>query len=308
MDKGVFVSRKAAETTTLKELLQSYLDNKVPALADPKREENRIKFIQRHDLALRIVATIRSRDIADYVQQRESEGAGGNTIRLDLGLISRVFNHARRDLGMESLTNPVAIASKPKIPGGRTRRLEDGELNGLLAVAPEPFCLVIRFAIESAMRREEIASLKWRNVDFARRTAYLSETKNGDERTVPLSANALRVLRETKVHNPQDSVFGMSADAITHAMKKACVRAGIQNLRFHDLRHEATSRLFENTDLDIMEIKTITGHRSLQMLARYSHLRTHRLAARLDGARRGEPLEKEKKEEAPKKRGRPRKQ
>ena len=63
-------------------------------------------------------------------------------------------------------------------------------------------------------------------------------------------------------------------------------RAGIEGLRFHDLRHEATSRLFEQTDLDVMEIKSITGHKTLQMLARYSHLRTERLVARLDGAAR----------------------
>jgi len=71
-------------------------------------------------------------------------------------------------------------------------------------------------------------------------------------------------------------------------MAKACQRAGLANLRFHDLRHEATSRFFEHTDLDVMEIKSITGHKSLQMLARYTQLRTANLAARLDGAKRGE--------------------
>ena len=66
-------------------------------------------------------------------------------------------------------------------------------------------------------------------------------------------------------------------------MRKACKAAGIEGLTFHDLRHEATSRLFENTDLDIMEIKSITGHKTLQMLARYTHLRMDRLVGRLAG-------------------------
>lgn len=79
-------------------------------------------------------------------------------------------------------------------------------------------------------------------------------------------------------------------DAIIQAMEQARKKAGLQDLHFHDLRHEAISRLFENTDLDVMEIKTISGHRSMQMLARYSHLRAHRLADRLAGARRGERL------------------
>ena len=103
-------------------------------------------------------------------------------------------------------------------------------------------------------------------------------------------------------------VFGMSADAITQAMEQARKLADIEDLHFHDLRHEATSRLFEDTDLDIMEIRAITGHRSLQMLARYSHLRTHRLAERLAGAKRGMPMPlKEINEDTPQKRGRPRK-
>lgn len=305
MDKGAFVTRKEAEGTTLKELLQRYLEEHVPLLADPKREGNRVKALQGRTLALRILSTIRSVDITNFIKEREKEGVGGNTIRLDLALMSRVFNLAASNWGMESLSNPVEKISKPKVDRGRVRRLEDGEWEKLLEVAPPPFRLVLRFALESAMRREEIASLQWKHVSSEKRTAHLPRTKNGDSRTVPLSSVACSILEEARALNSGDTVFSMTANAITQAMEQARKLAGIEDLHFHDMRHEATSRLFENTDLDIMEIKTITGHRSLQMLARYSHLRTHRLAARLDGARRGEPLEK--KEEAPKKRGRPRK-
>lgn len=306
MDKGAFVTRKEAEGTTLKELLQRFLEECVPALADPKREGNRVKALQGRTLALRILSTIRSVDITNFIKEREREGVGGNTIRLDLALLSRVFNLAASNWGMESLSNPVEKISKPKVGRGRVRHLEEGEWERLMGVAPPAFRLILRFALESAMRREEISSLLWKNVDSVRRSVYLPKTKNSDERTVPLSSAALAIIGEAKEQNVGDTVFCMSANAITQAMEQARKLAGIEDLHFHDLRHEATSRLFENTDLDIMEIKTITGHRSLQMLARYSHLRTHRLAARLDGARRGEPLET--KEEAPKKRGRPCKQ
>ena len=80
----------------------------------------------------------------------------------------------------------------------------------------------------------------------------------------------------------------MSAENITQTMIKACQKVGIENLHFHDLRHEAISRFFENTDLDVMELKSITGHKTLQMLVRYTHLRTARLADRLAGAKRGQ--------------------
>ncbi len=308
MFRGVFVPRKDAERTTLNELLQRYLDDHVPTLADPKREGNRILALQQRSLALRIVATIRGQDIANFIRERQAEGVGGNTIRLDLAALSRIFNLARSDWGMESLSNPVERVSKPKVPKGRTRRLEPGELELLLDVAPPAFKLVLRFAVESAMRREEIASIREKHVNLEKKCVYLPKTKNSDERTVPLSPEAILVLNEALSLNQGVRVFGMSADAITQAMEQARKLAGIEGLHFHDLRHEATSRLFEDTDLDIMEIRAITGHRSLQMLARYSHLRTHRLAERLAGAKRGVPMHQEAKtEETLQKRGRPRK-
>jgi integrase len=211
-------------------------------------------------------------------------------VRLDLAMLSRLFEVAATDWGMESLSNPVRKVNKPKLPGGRTRRLEGDEEQRLLAASPPVFGQVVRFALETAMRREEISRLTWENVDLERRFVHLPQTKNGEARSVPLSPVALTLLRKMREHSGDKSytVFGMSPDAITQAMEQARKKAGIQNLHFHDLRHEAVSRLFENTDLDIMEIKTISGHRSMQMLARYSHLRAHRLADRLAGAKRGE--------------------
>ena len=288
MDKGIFTTRKEAESVTLKELLQRYLDEYVPALASPKREANRVKALQNRSLSMRIVATIRGQDITNFIRERQSEGVGGNTIRLDLAVLSRVFNLAISSWGLESIRNPVEKVSKPKVAKGRTRRLEEGEFESLLMHAPTPFKLILQFAVESAMRREEIASIEWKDVNFERRTVYLPKTKNSEERTVPLSPAALDILTEAKAIQKNSKVFAMSADAITQAMEQARKLATIENLHFHDLRHEATSRLFEHTDLDVMEIRAITGHRNLQMLARYSHLRTQRLANRLAGAKRGE--------------------
>jgi len=136
------------------------------------------------------------------------------------------------------------------------------------------------------MRREEIATLTWEHVDLKRRTAHLPKTKNGQARSVPLSPAAIEILKALP-RKIAGTVFGMSSDLITKKMGKATKKAGLEDLRFHDMRHEATSRFFENTDLDVMEIKMITGHKSMQMLARYSHLRAHKLADRLAGKMRG---------------------
>jgi integrase len=287
MDRKVFISRAEAEQYTLSECLDRYIEEYIPRLKHGKREADRARALQRRPIAHRIMATIRAKDIADFRREREAENVSGNTIRLDFALLSKLFNYARSDWGMESLQNPVELAAKPKPSRGRDRRLEKGEEEKLLKAASPIFQAVILFALATAMRREEIASLQWKNVSINNRYVYLPETKNAEARTVPLSTTALDILKTLPSPEGGERVFGMTANQITDTMKRVRKKAELSNIRFHDLRHEATSRFFENTDLDVMEIKAITGHKTLQMLARYTHLRTALLADRLDGAKRG---------------------
>ncbi|MFH1915303.1 MAG: site-specific integrase [Pseudomonadota bacterium] len=286
MSRGVFVSRAEAESTTLSEALDRYIEEHVPRLKQQQRETNRTKAIQNRDLAKRFLAGIRGKEIRAFISEREAEGVSGNTIRLDLALISKLFEVAKRDWGMESLSNPVKLVHKPKVEKGRTRRLENDNEQNLLEAAEPRLQPVIKFALETAMRRSEIAELRWQNVDLPSSTVYLAQTKNSDERTIPLSPAAKGILDDLP-RQISGRVFGMTAEMITVAMRKAVRKAKIDNLTFHDLRHEAISRLFENTDLDSMEIAQISGHKSMQMLKRYSHLRTARLADRLAGGKRG---------------------
>lgn len=288
MNKSLFVSSKEAEQYTLSECLDRYIEKYIPRLKDAKREADRARAIQRRPITHRIIATIRAKDIADFRREREAEGVSGNTIRLDFALLSKLLNYARSDWGMESLQNPVELAAKPKPAKGRDRRLEDGEEEKLLEAATPAFQAVILFALETAMRREEIASLQWKNVNVKNRYVYLPETKNSEARTVPLSAAAVNILKNLPRIEGEERVFGMTSDQITDAMKKVRAKTGLEDIRFHDLRHEATSRFFENTDLDVMEVKAITGHKTLQMLSRYTQLRTSSLMDRLAGAKRGE--------------------
>ena len=160
MDRGIFVSRAEAEQYTLSECLDRYIEEYTPRLKHGKREADRAKFLQQYPIAHRVMATIRSKDIADFRREREAEGVSGNTVRLDFALLSKLFNYARSDWGMESLQNPVELAAKPKPAKGRDRRLEEGEEEKLLKAAEPPFDSIIRFALETAMRREEIARLE----------------------------------------------------------------------------------------------------------------------------------------------------
>ncbi|GHU24956.1 integrase [Betaproteobacteria bacterium] len=311
MDRGVYFSRGEAESTTQGEALDRYIDEHVPKMATPYRVKMTALALKRRALASKYLATIRGKDIADFIKEREAEGASGSTIRLDLAVLSKLYNLAIRDWGMESLQNPVARVSKPKVAKGRERRLEEDEESRLLAASTPEMQNIIRLALETAMRREELASLTWGNIDLERRTATLYKTKNRETRTAPLSPKALEIFRtikeeqngqgktkeqeeskEQKEQNGEEKkrlthrIFTLTSPTITTRMRSACKTANISGLTFHDLRHEATSRLFEDTDLDLMEIRAITGHKTLQMLARYSHLRMDRLADRLAGAKR----------------------
>ncbi len=285
--RGTFISQKEAERTTLSEALERFIHDYIQErMAHTKRDANRARALQKRDISRYPLAKLRGKDLSDFIRERETEGAAANTIRLELAQISRLFEVARKDWGMEGLVNPVKNVSKPKLPKGRERRLKHGEENKLLDAAPKEFQYVLRFALETAMRRSEIAEMTWDNVNLKTRTVYLPNTKNGEARSVPLSPKALNIL-ENIPRNITGSVFNMSPDAITKTMRTTRQLAKIEDLTFHDLRHEAISRFFEETDLDAMEIASISGHKTMQMLKRYSHLRVHKLADRLAGAKRG---------------------
>ncbi|WP_462324892.1 site-specific integrase [Desulfoplanes sp.] len=299
MDRGVFVSRREAESSTFREVIERFREEYIPRYTHSKKEESRLNHLLNYPLAEQFMASIKTKHLIEYRKTREAEGVGPHTIRLDLALISKIFEVANNDWGMESLTNPVKRMTKPKIPQGRDRRLKrqvvvEGETmteeSLLLHHAPERLKPIINIALETAMRREEIVTLTWDRVNFDSRTAYLPHTKNGEARTIPLSPKAIKILKELipdKTIPIHGRVFQLSEGRLSKNFRTACQKANIENLRFHDLRHEATSRLFENTDLDIMEIKGITGHKTLQMLARYAHLRADRLVNRLEGEKRG---------------------
>jgi len=137
------------------------------------------------------------------------------------------------------------------------------------------------------MRQGELLALEWRNIDLVRKVARVEESKNDHRRRdrtqgrdVPLSSGAITVLKSLP-RNLSGMVSDIGTMAVVHAFQRACKRTGIEGLRFHDLRHEATSRLFERGGWGVMEVAAITGHKTLAMLKRYTHLRAEDLAAKL---------------------------
>ena len=295
MDRGVFVSRVEAERTTLADALDRYIREIIPLKKQSVRETNRARMLQRTPLSKRFLASIHGKDIADFRDARAQSGAGANTIRLDLALISHLYAVAIKEWGMTGLVNPVSQIRKPKLPQGRDRRLLPGELDRICSASDSPALAdLVRFALETAMRRSEIAGMTWDRVDLKKRTVVIPETKNGERRIVPLSTEAVRILSSLP-RKIDGEVWGMEPDSITQAFLRALSRARrmyekeceekkekpdpafLVDLTFHDLRHEATSRFFEK-GLNPMQVAAITGHKTLQMLKRYTHLKAEDLA------------------------------
>lgn len=146
---------------------------------------------------------------------------------------------------------------------------------------PDLYVLVV-LAIETAMRQGELLKLEWEHISLQRRIAHLPDTKNGSKRDVPLSLKARDALIQLGART-KGKVFGYTANGLKSAWRIMLQRLEIKDLHFHDLRHEACSRLFELGTLDIMEIAAISGHKSLAMLKRYTHLKASRLVKKLEG-------------------------
>lgn len=284
MKRGIFVSNVEAESTTLREVLERYLEEVTPLKKGADRESNRLKRWIIHPLAARFLASIRGKDIADFRNEWRKSGLAENTIRLEIALLSQVFETARKEWGMESLANPCRTIKLPASSNQRDRRLADGEgvrLLEALAKGRNAFAAPItKFAIETAMRQGEMLGLTWENVDLKKCVAYLLDTKNGEARDVPLSTPAIEILKSLPRPIEGGKIFRISQDGLIRAFARACVVSDINDLRFHDLRHEATSRLFEK-GFSIAEVSAITGHKTLQMLKRYTHLRAEDLARKL---------------------------
>jgi integrase len=186
---------------------------------------------------------------------------------------------ARNEWGFESLISPVTHITLPKLPPGRTRRLQKGELDLILQNTDSKLLKpIVLLAVETGMRRSEIASLEWRHLNPDKKTILIPVTKNGETREVPLSDLALKQILQ--IHKSQERIFVITPHAITTAFMRATKRAGINNLPFHTLRHEAISRFFEK-GFSIAEVALISGHKTWSMLRRYTHLKAEDLAKKM---------------------------
>ncbi len=219
-------------------------------------------------------------------------GRSGETINHYFNTISKLFQMLNDEWEIK-IANPIKGIRRMPASQGRTKRV-NLELESLLLSGCDHLSLpllhsIIQFAIQTGMRRGEIMGLTWDDIDLPNRKAYLHQTKNGEPRQVPLTRQAMAVLETLSRH--EEKVFPMGMDALRSQFKRLKDYTKTQwngvginpfdDLRFHDLRHEALSRL-SDLGLNVIELSHISGHRTLGMLKRYTHPSHVAILKRLD--------------------------
>ena len=310
LDIGLYINRGPAEKNTLGDILKRYLNEVVPTHKGAKIEKIRINAILKAKVCQLAMIALTPASLAEWRDERLKVVAPA-TARRDLDIISAAINTARKDWGIH-MDNPILSMRRPKPSKARDRRLILDEEERLLAALDneerdDHGCLgsgtrnpwikpLVRLAIETAMRRGELLSLTWDLIDLTEQTAYLPDTKNGTARSVPLSLAAISVLK-TLPRNLSGRVFPITEDSVKKAFPRALKRAReayekeceesrsksderLLDLHFHDLRHEAISRIAEKLD-NILELSAVTGHKDVRMLKRYYHPKASTLAKKL---------------------------
>ena len=276
------------ERTTVADLLRRYVQDVTPDKRGHASEAKRIEVFLRYDWANLTLARITPQTFTRHRDKRLKEVEAGTVIR-ELGLLRTVFEVARKEWDVPLNANPLANVRKPKAATGRTRRLLTDELKALLSACIdsrngwlEPG---IRLAIETGMRRGELLNMRRTDLDLTSSLLTIPETKTDIPRTIPLSENAVLILRSLQGTATDDRLIPVTANAFRLAWERCKHRAakhlpGIADLRFHDLRHEAVSRFFE-LGLNVAEVASISGHRDPRMLFRYTHLKPQDIVTKL---------------------------
>jgi len=288
LDLGILAPKQTMPR--LMPMVERYVEEVTPTKKGAPQERYRAAQLKRTKLATMHMDKITGEVVAQYRDQRLTE-VSNNTVRLELAFLSVVFEQCRKEWGL-AVSNPVKQIRMPKPGKPRQRRLEAGEEEALLAACKASGAHYLHsfvvLAIETGMRFSELAGIVRANVNFEKRTIYLPDTKNGEPRTVPLSTRALHAINSLP-SSINGRLFSVKKGSIRSAYLIAVQNAQtakpesdkfLRGLRFHDLRHEAVTRLFEK-GLNPIEVGMVSGHKTLSMLQRYTHLRSEELVTKL---------------------------
>ena len=217
--------------------------------------------------------------VEKYKSERKKQGRKPETINKELAALRRMFNLALQGaLEIKIGKNPVEGIKLLKVPKNKPRTYKPWEFQKLYEAAPNHFKPILLCAYMTGMRRSEIARLKWPDIDFQARRIYIAETKNDEPRTIPIGEALYTALRDLRAESKNEFVFTTHADkpyislsAWKRVWGTTLSKAGIENGRFHDLRHTFITNLVVNEKEDFATVMALSGHKDISMLKRYSH-------------------------------------
>lgn len=285
-DRGELpASVKVLDRYKVRDVIERYRDEVTVKKKSCDTETSILNAFLRQPMADYTLSKISLSDFASYREARLQTVKPG-TVNRELAIIRHAFDLAKQEWDMPLRENPLSKLKKLKVNNARSRRLTPDELEALHKAIHKTrnsyIMPLIRFAMETGMRRGELLRLTWQDIDFDNRTLFIPVTKNGHSRTIPLTGQAILILRELQARGVDvDRVFPLTASGIRMSWDRLVARAKIQDLHFHDLRHEAISRFFER-GLTIPEVALISGHRDFKMLFRYTHLKPEDIANKLN--------------------------
>lgn len=273
---------------TVKEAIERYIASVLPEKRNAKNE------LQKYDYWIKTlgdysIATV-SPELIGEQRDKLLKNKAPSTVNRYLAALSAMYTIAVKEWRW-SPSNPVSNARKCREPAGRVRYLSDDERERLLSsiyylgnaqehkhdrmTAYDYLYYIVIVAISSGMRKNEIMTLKWSQVNLEAGEIILLETKNGKKRNVPVSGHTLRLLRELKHSSTSEWLFpgrdGTKPINIDIPFRRALKAAQIDDFMFHDLRHTAASEMLKS-GADIAVIAALLGHSSIQMTMRYAHL------------------------------------
>jgi integrase len=278
---GQYQDLSEANKTTLKQLLERY-EREVSSKKRTEADKYLIRNIMQHDLVNKVLSHVSSSDIAEFRDKR-LETVSGSSVNRELSIISDCINRAITEWKCFISENPVKVGLRCKENPQRTRRLLAGEYETLMNSCKKNrafWCPIIDFAIHSAMRRGELLSITWDMVDLDKKFITLPPqiTKTNKPRNVPLQPHAINILRSIP-RSLNGRVFPIGIKNFERSWTAICKRAGIKGLRWHDLKREAVSRLFEK-GLSVSEVQLFCGN-SLTTLGVYTEHDSTTLAEKL---------------------------
>ena len=285
VDTGLATDYTEASKNTLSDLFRRYIrENKHKAKKQWRNEEYRVGQLLKDTISDINLLRFSTKHLAEF-RDRRCDQVKSATYNKDFNFISVVISTAINDWGIYIPHNPCKMMKRETEAKPRKRILENDEQTRLIescALSDNIYLMpMVQFSIETSVRQGELLKIKYEHINFKKRLVTLYDTKNGEDRTIPLSRKAFGILCSLP-RQFNGRMFPMTRHSLKFWWRQALKRAKIEGLRWHDLRRHAITIMFEEKGLDVPTVQLISGHKNpMVLLNTYTKLNPEKLVSKL---------------------------